>query len=102
VRLVESKLWTGFVRWIDRDIPWLQSQQLLAVAPLCFTLFVAPGPGSTAMWVAFGFYIAVTAVCIWRLAVFTKKRWGVDRLIQKNMLRRFREGRWLPLVGRRK
>jgi hypothetical protein len=41
-------------------------------------------------------------VCIWRLAVAAKKSRRVGRLIQKNMFRRFREGRWLPVLRRRK
>ena len=93
--------WSKFIGWIDGDAPWLQSQQLLAIAPLCFTLFIAPGPGTFAMYAALGFYIVVTVICMWRLAVMARRHRKVDRLIWKNMARRFREGRWLPVIRRR-
>jgi hypothetical protein len=91
--------WSKFIGWIDRDIPWLRPQQLFAIAPLCVTLFIAPG--SPAMFAALGFYFAVTVICIWRLGVFARKRQRIDGLIWKNMFRRFREGRWLPVIRRR-
>ena len=54
------------------------------------------------MFVALAFYVVVTAIICWRLLVYAKKRGRVDRLIQRNMLKRFREGRWLPVVRRQK
>lgn len=97
-------LWSKFIGWIDRDVPslGLWDQQLASIAPLCFTIFIAPGPGTPAMFVALAFYVVVTAIICWRLLVYAKKRGRVDRLIQRNMLKRFREGRWLPVVRRQK
>ena len=91
--------WLKFIAWIDRDAPWLQTQQLLAFAPLGVTLLI--GADSAATFAAFGFYIAVTFICMWRLAVLARRQNKVDRLIRRNMVRRFREGRWLPVIRRR-
>jgi O-antigen/teichoic acid export membrane protein len=94
-------MWARFIAWIDRDAPsiFMQKQQLVAIAPLAVTFFW-PGPGTPAMYAAFLFYVAVTAVICWRILVYVKRRHHVDTLIRRGMFRRFRQGRWLPVIHR--
>jgi hypothetical protein len=78
----------------------MQTQHLVAVAPLCFTLLIWPGPGTPAMSIACGFWFLFAGVLIWRLCVFVKRRHRVDSMIRKRMWRRFRDGKGLPKIHR--
>jgi len=94
-------IWRRLLAWIDRGLPFLQSQQLLAIAPLAFTILVFPGAGTTTMFLAFGFWIACLGVFSWRMILCARRRLHVDGAIRRGLLKRLRSGRGLPHIGDR-
>jgi hypothetical protein len=88
------------IEWIDSGAPFMQTQHLVAVAPLCFTILIWPGPGTAAMSIAVAFWFLFAGLVIWRLCVFVKRRHRVDSMIRRRMWHRFLEEKGLPKIRR--
>lgn len=95
-----ATLWSKLIHWIDTGFPFMQTQHLVAWAPLCFTLLIWPGPGTPAMWFAAVFMFLSSGLIIWRLFVVAKKRHRVDAMVRRSMWHRILEGRGLPKIHR--
>ena len=95
-----ATLWSRLIHWIDSGSPFMQTQQLVAWAPLGFTLFIWPGPGTPAMWIAALFLFLWLGLIMWRLLVIAKKRHPVDSMIRRRMWHRFLQAKGLPKIHR--
>jgi hypothetical protein len=95
-----ASLWSKLIHWIDSGSPFMRTQQMVAWAPLGFTLFIWPGPGTPAMWIAAVFLFLSLGLMMWRLFVIAKKRHRVDSMIRRRMWHRFLGGKGLPKIHR--